>query len=140
MKAPLVVALTFLVVDITYLRLSRGTYLSAARTVSGEGFPSGRLGSAAAAYLLLIGGFLALVPGLAEKIGGAAAGFVYGVVVYGVFNATNRVMFEGWSTSVSIRDTAWGAILCAAMGALYLKVRGLVVHNVDNVDNGRRGK
>jgi len=120
--------LCFLTVDLVYiLWLSRGFYAAAARRVSGRDLPGGRLADAAVAYGLLLGGFLAFVPALAARPGWglATAGAAYGLVVYGVFNATNRALFGEWGVGVSVRDTAWGTAIGAAMGVLYGRVVGV---------------
>jgi len=117
----------FLAVDGAYISLSRGFYEEAARAVSGRGFPGGRLAEAALAYALLLGGFLAFVPALAARPGWgpASAGAAFGAVVYGVFNATNRVLFGGWGVRASLRDTAWGTVLGALAGWAYAALVGV---------------
>ncbi len=37
--------------------------------------------------------------------------FILGLVIYGVFEATNLALFKQWSPYIFISDTLWGAIL-----------------------------
>ena len=40
-------------------------------------------------------------------------GFIFGVVVYGVFDFTNLAIFSNYPFSTAIIDTLWGGILMA---------------------------
>jgi uncharacterized membrane protein len=37
--------------------------------------------------------------------------FILGLVIYGVFEATNLALFKQWSPYIFLSDTLWGAIL-----------------------------
>ncbi len=42
-------------------------------------------------------------------------GFVYGVVLYGVYDMTNYSLIQKWSLRMSIVDILWGGVLNAVM-------------------------
>ena len=75
--------------------------------------------AAAAAYALLTWGVarFALPADSREATDGeaAAAGASLGFLVYGAYNLTNYVAFDGWGALPSAVDTAWGALAMAAV-------------------------
>jgi uncharacterized membrane protein len=47
-------------------------------------------------------------------------GAVYGAIVYGVYDLTNRAVLEKFSLTMTVADLGWGTFLCMAMsGALF---------------------
>jgi len=40
-------------------------------------------------------------------------GFVYGVVLYGVYDMTNLAMLVRWPLKMALVDIAWGGMICA---------------------------
>jgi len=46
-------------------------------------------------------------------------GFIYGALIYGVFNGTNIAIFSEYSTKTAVLDTIWGGILFSAGITLY---------------------
>jgi uncharacterized membrane protein len=46
------------------------------------------------------------------------SGLLFGIVTYGIYNLTNYVTFNKWSTSVMLYDTAWGSFVCSTLSAL----------------------
>ena len=84
-----------------------------------------RPGPAVAFYAIYLVGVvvLAIMPTL--ESGGwrraALSGGVLGVVAYGTYDLTNQATLVTWSTSLTVIDMTWGAILtaaCAAAGQL----------------------
>jgi uncharacterized membrane protein len=39
--------------------------------------------------------------------------FILGIVIYGVFETTNIVLFKKWPIHIAVMDTLWGGILFA---------------------------
>ena len=80
-----------------------------------------RPGPAVAFYGVYLVGVvvLAIMPALAS--GGwrraALSGGVLGVVAYGTYDLTNQATLVTWSTSLTVIDMTWGAILTAACAA-----------------------
>ena len=78
-------------------------------------------GAAALSYLLLFVGFWYLV--LKNDQLRFLDGAIFGLVVYGVYNMTNKATMRGYSWQLALIDTAWGAIIFGLVAALY-KVLG----------------
>jgi uncharacterized membrane protein len=47
--------------------------------------------------------------------------FLFGLVAYGVYDATNASIFEKWNIGVAIGDTLWGSLLCMIVSYIYVK-------------------
>jgi uncharacterized membrane protein len=45
-------------------------------------------------------------------------GFLFGVVLYGIYDLTNLSMLAGWSLKLSLLDMLWGGLLCAITTSL----------------------
>jgi uncharacterized membrane protein len=45
-------------------------------------------------------------------------GFIYGVVLYGIYDMTNLAMLAGWSLKLSLIDMLWGGMICAVSTSL----------------------
>ena len=71
------------------------------------------------AYVLMILGLLVFVlPNIDEKdklMSSLKYGFVFGVIVYGVFNMTNKSVLTDWSWCLSIIDVIWGGFVYASV-------------------------
>ena len=87
--------------------------------------PIARLGSAGGiapnwpaalvVYALLGAGIsLFVVPRAATFGGTAAAGAVFGIVVYGVYDFTNYSTLRQWPLALALADVAWGVVASAA--------------------------
>lgn len=83
---------------------------------------SPRWGAAILVYLLIPGGIVLFVRPLlgptATTWQAIAWGALFGLVVYGVYDLTNRAVLEKWPMRLTLADIAWGCVLCAATSAI----------------------
>jgi uncharacterized membrane protein len=109
----------FLAIDLFWLGIVMKSFYSTelgplARR-AGDGLAP-RWGAALLVYLLIPGGLVLFVRPLLQNGGtiGAALGWgaLYGLVVYGVYDLTNRAILENWSLRMTIADIIWGCVLC----------------------------
>ena len=67
-------------------------------------------------YLLIPAGIVLFVrPALGEHASAWRAlawGATFGLVVYGVYDLTNRAILEKWSLRLTLADLTWGCVLC----------------------------
>jgi uncharacterized membrane protein len=116
----------YLLMDAVYVALSRDYYLARVAAVAGAA-PKDAMKvalCALAAYALMAIGWAAIVVPAVRRdrvIAAAKTGALYGLVLYGVFNATTGAMFDNWGWDVMVRDTAWGTASVAAYTAVYAK-------------------
>ena len=93
------------------------------RPIMGDmALPGFRAGPAVAFYLLYVAGvvYFAVAPALAGiGISSAALnGAIFGLCAYGTYDLTNQATLKNWSSSLSMIDMGWGAILTGASAAI----------------------
>jgi hypothetical protein len=49
--------------------------------------------------------------------------FIFGIILYGVYNGTNHITIQKYNYNVAIIDTIWGGILLSIVTAIYLKIQ-----------------
>ena len=72
--------------------------------------------AAAISYALLI---LAVHQIVLEKPNNYHRAFMIGLIIYGVFDATNMALFNKYNITVAIEDSIWGGVLFASTLYLY---------------------
>ena len=123
----------FLLLDYLWLgRLMQGFYLrelgDLARREGDTIKP--RLLAAAGVYLALPGGIvlfaLPRVDPANPIVSALGWGFLYGVVVYGVYDLTNRATLRVWPLRLAVVDIGWGGFLCAVVTAVATLLGGII--------------
>ena len=122
-----------LVLDFVWLTLNTKMYAALVMSVQGSAMQV-RKPPAAAAYALMYVGLVALVlptllrdaPRTASAGQDALAALrvagIYGLTVYGIFNATNLAIFKGYTLRASLMDTAWGTTVYTLVAWIMLRV------------------
>lgn len=119
----------FLAIDLFWLGIvMKGFYsteLGSLARRAGDGLAP-RWGAALLVYMLIPGGLILFVRPLLQNSGtiGSALGWgaLYGLVVYGVYDLTNRAILENWSLRMTIADIAWGCVLCGITSAAMWRI------------------
>jgi len=108
-----------LVVDGIWLRLQRAMYRKTIRETQKKEMRL-RMAGAAWSYGSIILLMVLFAEAFHESRGAVAIyAFVYGALIYGVFNGTNVAIFSEYSTRTAVVDTLWGGVLFAAGITLY---------------------
>lgn len=113
--------LTFVVLDGLWLGVVMTDFyvsrlLPIARVTDGQFTPLWP--AAALVYVLLAAGIaLFAVPRAETLLQAAGFGFVFGLIVYGVYDLTNYSTLERWTATLMLTDMAWGSFACAVAGA-----------------------
>ena len=120
----------YLFVDILYVYMSRDYYNSKVKKIQGKPMTLNNYKylSALISYIILgvvwyylIGTYITKEKTFIEVI---QRGLLIALAIYGVFNTTLFVMFDGWDIYITIRDTLWGITwicLSAVLYYLYIK-------------------
>lgn len=118
-----------LVIDIIYISTQKAFYGNAVQKIQNRPMNIKAI-YAVASYAILMLGWVALCLPLAYMLkdrwqfrpwlAGTAAGAVYGLCVYGVFNFTNGAMFDRWNGPVLWYDLLWGTGWNAVLTGLYM--------------------
>lgn len=114
----------FALIDLTWLGVIMKGFYDAeygdlARRSNGAIAP--RLGEAFLVYMLIPLGIILFVrPQLGASpqiLDSLLWGALYGFVVYGVNDLTNRTIIDKYSLRLTLADWAWGTVLCATSAA-----------------------
>ncbi len=127
-KLWLIVAPAVLVIDLIWLGVVMKSFYQAeigdfARRIDGALAP--RWPAAIMVYVLIPAGLVLFVrPAMganATSLQALAWGALFGLVLYGVYDFTNRSILDHWPLRLTLADVAWGCVLCG-MGALIMRV------------------
>lgn len=105
----LVSALIFVIIDSFYLQLMKNYFQNQIKIVQNSPMKINIIGILSC-YIFLILGLNYFIIKQNRSINDA---FLFGLVIYGVFETTNYAIFKNWSIVSVIIDTLWGGILFA---------------------------
>ncbi len=109
LKKLLLSSLLMLGLDIMYLGTTRDYYASVVKSIQGSPMTV-RLFSAAITYLIMIFGLYYFILSKNRK---PIDSFLFGLVIYGVYEFTTFAIFKNWTLFAVGLDTLWGGCLMA---------------------------
>ena len=111
-------ALIMLALDAIYLNLTKKHFNNLVKSIQNKDIKF-KMVPAFFAYLLMTIGLYHFV---IKKNGSIEDAFLLGLVIYGVFDTTNAVLFEKWDVKTILMDTFWGASMFATSTYIYYKI------------------
>jgi uncharacterized membrane protein len=118
----LISALIFVILDGIYLNLIRDYFNKQVKAVQGSDIKVDFI-AAAITYIFLIFGLNYFI---LSKNGSVKDAALLGLVIYAVYEFTNKALFKNWSYMTVILDTTWGAVLFALTTAIVYKIRNII--------------
>lgn len=106
----LVSAIIFISIDFIYLNVIKNYFINQILIVQGSQPKINYLG-VALSYIFLIVGLNYFIINPKKNISDA---FLFGLIIYGVYETTNYALFKNWSIITVILDTLWGGLLFAS--------------------------
>jgi uncharacterized membrane protein len=106
----LISAIAMLVLDSIYLTINKATFENQIAGIQRVALKINMVG-VIFCYIFLIAGLYYFILMKKRPILDA---FLFGIVIYGVYEMTNLATFKKWSPYVVILDTLWGGTLMAA--------------------------
>ena len=103
----LITALIFVVLDGIYLNLIRGYFNTQVKAVQGSDIKMDFV-AAAITYIFLIFGLNYFI---LSKNGSVKDAALLGLVIYAVYEFTNKALLKNWTYTTAVIDTVWGAML-----------------------------
>ena len=124
---PVIIAIcALLILDITWISLSKNMYAGMVQAVQNSPMDVSFI-FAIIAYILMILGFVYLVIPLLDSknilFSSIRNGGLFGFVVYGIYNATNLAIFKKYKWWIGMIDTLWGTIVYTLVSYIYLKLQ-----------------
>jgi uncharacterized membrane protein len=115
----LITALIFVVLDGIYLNLIRDYFNKQIKAIQGSDIKVDFV-AAAITYIFLIFGLNYFILSQNRSVKDAA---LLGLVIYAVYEFTNKALFKSWSYKTALIDTVWGAVLFALTTAIVYQLR-----------------
>jgi uncharacterized membrane protein len=105
----LISAILFIAIDMIYLNLMKNYFSKQIQSVQGSPIKMRVLGAAICYIFLIIGlNYFIIKPNRS-----VSDAFLFGIVIYGVYETTNYALLSKWSMLTVILDTLWGGVLFA---------------------------
>jgi uncharacterized membrane protein len=109
MNTILLSALLLVAIDSIYLYSTKHLFEKHISIIQGSPLQINMYG-AVACYIFLVLGLNYFILSSNKSVMDA---FILGIVIYGVFETTNVVLFKKWPTYIVVMDTLWGGVLFA---------------------------
>ena len=116
----IVSALIMLGLDTTYISTIKEEYLKQIENIQTVK-PRVNMVGVLLSYIFLIFGINYFI---LQKNASLLDAFLFGIVIYGVYDATAYALFSKWSIKLAIIDTLWGGILMMTTAYLTYKLSG----------------
>ena len=121
-KELVISALVMLGLDTAYISVIKDDYLKQIQDIQSTK-PVVNMTGVFLCYLLMIFGINYFI---IHKKASLLDAFLFGIVIYGVYDATTYALFSKWSGKMAIIDTIWGGILMMATAYLTYKLASFV--------------
>ena len=119
-KLYILVLVVFLAIDLTWLGLLMAKFykaeLGSLARRSGEAMAPVWWAAFLVYVLIPLGVMVFVLPRVSPDNSSAAAlvwGFLYGVILYGVYDLTNYSLIDRWPWRMTLVDMAWGGFICS---------------------------
>jgi uncharacterized membrane protein len=109
LKQIIISAIAMLLLDAIYLSTFSEFFNNIVKTVQGSRIKF-KFSGAVLCYMLLIGGLYYFIISQHKSVKDA---FIFGIVIYGVYETTTYAILDKWSPWAVLLDTTWGGILFA---------------------------
>ena len=129
----LVASIIFVVLDGLYINLIKTAFGKQIAAIQGSVMKPNFIAVAITYVFLLFG----LNYFILRKYMNPKDAFLFGLVIYAVYDSTNYATLKKWSPSLAIMDTLWGGVLMASSGLLGGGVSALA--NASAVAEGAAG-
>ena len=106
----LISSIVLIVIDFAYLHIIKNYFSGQIKRAQGSTMEINYLGTLLC-YLFLIVGINYFIIKPRKSVNDA---FLFGMIIYGVFETTNLALFKNWSIITVIIDTLWGGLLFAS--------------------------
>ena len=114
LKQIIISAIAMLLLDAIYLSTFSEFFNNIVKTVQGSRIKF-KFSGAVLCYMLLIGGLYYFIISQHKSVKDA---FIFGIVIYGVYETTTYAILDKWSPWAVLLDTTWGGILFALTTAI----------------------
>ena len=115
----LITAIVLLLTDFIYLSLLNGYFKNQIQKVQGSPIKIKYLGAALCYIFLIIGLYYFII----KPHKSVQDAFLFGIVIYGVYETTSYALLKDWSILTVFMDTLWGGLLFALTTGIINKLK-----------------
>jgi uncharacterized membrane protein len=115
----LITAIILTLIDFIYLNVMNGYFQNQIKKVQGTPLKVNYLGVAICYIFLIIGLYYFII----KPHKSPSDAFLFGLVVYGVYETTNYSLLTNWSIFTVFIDTLWGGVLFALTTMIVNKLK-----------------
>jgi uncharacterized membrane protein len=115
----LLVAFILILIDSIYLSLVKNHFTHQISIVQGKSLNINYL-AVILCYILLVIGLVYFILIPKKPVSDA---FLLGLIIYGVFETTNKALLDKWTWKTVVIDSLWGGILFAITTYIYYKIK-----------------
>ena len=115
----LITAIVLTLIDLIYLNLMTGYFQNQVKKVQGTPLSVNYLGAAVCYLFLVVGLYYFII----KPHKSPSDAFLFGLVIYGVYETTNYALLKNWSIFTVFLDTLWGGILFALTTIIINKLK-----------------
>ena len=119
-KELIISALVMLGLDATYISIIKDSYMKQIQNIQTTK-PNVDMVAVVICYIFMIFGVNYFI---IQKNASLLDAFLFGIVIYGVYDATSYALFSKWSAKLAIIDTICGCILMMTTAYLTYKLSG----------------
>tara|TARA_B100001175_G_C19090494_1_gene440214 strand:- start:51 stop:422 length:372 start_codon:yes stop_codon:yes gene_type:complete len=119
-KELIISALVMLGLDATYISIIKNAYMKQIQNIQTIK-PNVDVVAVVICYIFMIFGINYFI---IQKNASLLDAFLFGIVIYGVYDATSYALFSKWSAKLAIIDTIWGGVLMMTTAYLTYKLSG----------------
>ncbi len=118
LKFIIVSSLIILLLDYIYLSFTKNSFINMVVNIQKSEFKVNHIGVIISYTLLIIANYYFIY----KKKYNYTDSFILGIIIYGVFDATNLAIFKDYNIKLGIMDTLWGGSLMVMTNYLTNKV------------------
>ena len=115
----LITAIVLTLIDFIYLNLIGGYFKNQVKKVQGTPLSVNYLGAAVCYVFLVVGLYYFII----KPHKSTSDAFLFGLVIYGVYETTNYALLKNWSIFTVFIDTLWGGLLFALTTIIINKLK-----------------
>ena len=129
-KSLIIILILFIIIDVPMIMIfNKNMYQKQFLRINNDKTISNPYIAAAIAYICLVIGlyYFIIKDNLNKHLAQVAMnGALFGFVVYGIYNATNKATIVEFGIKESFVDTMWGTILCGLISVLTIYINKMI--------------
>ena len=117
-KIIIILGIILLVLDSIYITITKNIFSKMIQNIQHEKMVINLYGAIACYMLLIFGLYYFIIKNKCSLLDA----FLFGFIIYGVFDSTSYALFSKWSLKIALMDAIWGGVLMTTTTYLTYKI------------------